>query len=214
MGMLPDQLSRREILGISGVGILGLAGCAGDTVGLSEQTASPTASEREYAHAVESPESVTVRATDGVPAVRSSARTPNKNLFDDTTKWDDEEWLVRTTEERDSLLFSASANGIEQAQSFLTGTELSETTLLVHQYTIDRCATKELDRLAWDTNRSCGEQTCSALQLEYQRIRRDEMCGTPETDATDSASDTLDSEATFVRIPAQIEQYRSFGTRS
>ena len=210
-------MSRREVLSLSGVTLASLAGCATRTSDSDRQESpSPTASEREYEHSVNTPESITVREPEGNPAVHSSNHSPEEDMFESSAKWDYEDWIVTSPNERDVLNFTQSTNGVEAARDFIAATDLSNSTLLVHQYNIGTCETRRLTRLKWSSNFSCGDVDCVGIFLNYESTERDGDC--PGTDADDSDSppyseDSHASETTFIRIPAQIQSYGRFAVQ-
>lgn len=214
--MTPDRLSRRDALRLSSVAFLGLAGCstqASDADERDTSTPSPTASEQEYQHSVNAPASSTVRNPEGKPAVHSSAHSPEENLFESSASWNYEDWIVTAPPERDALNFSQTTTGVKAATDFIADTNLSEETLLVHQYNISTCETRQLDRIEWSTESKCGDVTCVGIHLSYEQTKRESDCQDDETTGSDSppySADSYDSEALFVRVPGQIQSYGSF----
>ncbi len=211
--MVPDRLSRRDALSLSGVALVALAGC---TTGSSDGTSTSTATERDYAQSVDSPESITVRNPQGTPAVRSTAYSPGEDLFESSATWDYEDWLVTSPSDRDALEFSQATTGGAAARDFIAATDLSETTLLVHQYNIGSCDTRRLTRLKWSSEFSCGDLDCIGIALRYDSIDREDDCDGPEGDESDSppySEGTHANETTFIRIPAQIQSYGRFSVQ-
>ena len=218
--MVPDRLTRRDALRLSSMTLVGLAGCGAR--GLEEGPAdtapqeTPTATEREHSHSVATPETITVRNAAGKPAVRSSARSPEENVFESSARWDYEDWIVTSSSERNALSFSRATNGVEAARDFIAATDLSEATLLVHQYDIGECESRQLDRLNWSDDVSCGDADCVGVHLEYERTERDGDCQGDDSDESDSppyGRDSYDSEATLVRIPARMQSYGRFSVQ-
>lgn len=208
--MVPDRLTRREVLGLSSAAAVGLAGCPAGGADPDRGSPTPTATEREYANSVDAPESVTVRNPEGRPAVRSSARSPEEDAFESSASWAYEDWLVTAPGGREGLSFSPATTGVEAAREFLTATDLSEATLLVHQYDTGECETRRLARLEWDTGLSCGDVECVGIHLDYDRTERDGC----QTDSGGSDGPPYEgphaNEATFVRVPARIASYGRF----
>ncbi|WP_255198164.1 hypothetical protein [Halorarius litoreus] len=210
--------TRRRFLRAGGLALgVGLAGCAtraldGDR---DDATPSPTASEPTYARRVDAPESTTVRNHDGEPVVRSSAHTPEANLFEESASWAYEAWLVADQRDREALDVSRATAGADAARQFLADTDLSTATVLVHQYTVPECETHRLDRLEWRTDAQCGDRACVDIQLRYEDTTWDGDCQASETDELDGGppypEGTYASEATLVRIPSEIQSYGSFG---
>lgn len=215
--MVPDRLSRRDALRLSSIAVLGLAGCMLPTSGIDRQdttTSSPTASEHEYSHQVDTPESRTMQNPEGKPAVRSSAHSPLEDTFESSAKWDYEDWLVTSSQEWDALTFSPATTGVEAATEFIANTNLSKETLLIHQYNVGSCETRKLDYLKWDTEENCGDEVCGAVKLKYEKVERENDCQDNDTDGSDGppySEDSHGSEATIIRLPKQIQSYGRFG---
>jgi hypothetical protein len=209
--MVPDRPSRRNVLRLSSVALLGLAGCSTRSPDGRE---SATATERAYSRSVDSPASSRVRDPEGRPAVRSSARSPGEDPYESSESWHYEHWLVTTREEADALDFSQTATGAESAAEFVADTDLARETLLVHQYRVGECRTRRPGRLEWDEELSCGNVECTGIELNYEHETRESDCQGTATDGSDGppySEGTYDSEATFVRIPAEIQSYGRFG---
>lgn len=215
--MVPGRLSRRDVLDASGVALLGLAGCTAYTAAPDRgdrRTSSPTASEPTYSRRVDTPESSQVRNTEGNPAVRSSASSPGEDLYESSAGWEYEDWLVTAPRERDALAFAGATTGVDAARDFLVGTDLSEETLLVHQYNVPTCKTRHLERLEWRTDATCGAVECVELSLDYEEASRETDCR--QTDADDGppySAGSYANETTFVRIPARVQSYGAFTVR-
>ena len=208
---MSDGPTRRDVLGVSAAALGGLAGCGVRGTG-SRETRSPTAAEREYEHDVGNPESVRVRNPGGEPAVRSSAHTPGEDIFEEEASWAYEDWLVHSASGRSDLEFSASTTGTEEASAFVADTDLSSETVLIHQFAIDACLTRRLERLQWTTGASCGDVQCVDIRLTYDRTHHEAGCERTESETDGGLGPTpregsRHSEATFVRIPAKIESY-------
>lgn len=213
--MVPDRFSRRGALHLSGLTFLGLAGCSARPPDIGgRDTSTPTASEPEYSHSVDSPESSKVRNPEGEPAVRSSARPPGEGVFESSASWDYEDWLVTSPREADALDFSRATTDVDAATEFVTDTDLSRETLLVHQYNVGECETRRPTRLEWDTELACGGVACTGINLSYRQDTRDSDCQGDDTGNDDGppySEGSYDSEVTFVRIPARIQSYGQFG---
>jgi hypothetical protein len=213
--VVPGPPSRRDVLRLSSLALLGLAGCATrarDADG--RDAASPTATEPTYSRRVDAPASRPVRNPQGGPAVRSSAHTPGEDVHESSASWRHEDWLVTTGDERDALSFSRAATGVDAATAFLADTDLSAETLLVHQYAVAECETRRLDRLEWTRGLECGDAACVGIRLHSERTGRDGDCrgdGAAGTVESPSEEDARVGEATFVRIPARIQSYGRFG---
>ncbi|WP_379732258.1 hypothetical protein [Halolamina salina] len=151
--------------------------------------------ERGYEERVDDPESVTVRHAGGEPAVRSTLVSP-------TMEWDSERWLVGSRDELEALYFSADATGVDAAEAFLAGTDLSAESVLVHQYRVDECVDWELQRLQWREAEQ-GPAGSVAVELRYESTERGSDC---------ERGDDEDVAATFVRIPATFERVTRFGS--
>lgn len=215
--MDPDRLTRRAVLSLSGVVLVGLVGCT-KLISDSDRGKSPTptASELEYSHSVDTPESIKVRNPGGEPAVRSSAHSPEEDMFESSASWEYEDWIVTTPSERDALTFSQATNGVEAARDFITATDLSETTLLVHQYNIGECETRQLNRLKWGSDFSCGDVKCVGIYLHYEPTEREGDCQATDSNDSDSppySEDSHASETTFIRTTAQIQSYGRFSVQ-
>lgn len=214
---MPSHISRRDVLGLSGVTFASLAGCMSRSSNSDRrESPSPTASEHEYAHTVNSPELITVREPEGKPAVRSSTRSPEENIFESSARWDYEDWIVTSPNGQEALDFTQTTNGVEAAKDFIAATDLSKTTLLVHQYDIGECQTRRLIRLKWSSDFSCGDVDCAGIFLNYELTQRDGDC--PGTDADDSDSppygeNSHASETAFIRIPSKIQSYGRFSVQ-
>lgn len=215
--MVPNQLTRRDVLRLSGVALVGLSGCATQASDSDRRNSpSPTARERENAHRVDMPESINVRNPAGKPAVHSSAHSPEENMFESSASWDYEDWVVTSPSERDVLAFSEATNGVEAARDFIGATDLSETTLLVHQYNIGECDTRRLTRLRWGSDFSCGDIECVGISLNYEQTEREGGCqgiDSGESATPPYSKDSYANETTFIRIPAQIQSYGHFSVQ-
>ena len=152
--------------------------------------------ERGYDERVDEPESRTVRDPGGEPPVRSTLVSP-------TMEWDTERWLVGSRDERGALYFSADATGVDDAEAFLAGTDLSAGAVLVHQYRVDECLDRKLRRLRWREAEQ-GPPGSVAVELRYEWTERASDCerGVDE-----------DVAATFVRIPAAVERVTRFSSQ-
>lgn len=118
--------------------------------------------------------------------------------------------------ERDALTFSQATNGVQAARDFITATDLSETTLLVHQYNVGECETRQLNRRKWDSDFSCGAIECVGIHLIYEPDDREGDCQATDPDDSDSPPYSGDSHAsatTFIRTTAQIQAYGSFSVQ-
>lgn len=209
--MVPDRLTRRAALRLSSVALVGFAGC-----GARDSRESPTATERQYSHSVDAPETIKVRNPQGEPAVRSSVRSPGEDTFESSARWDYEDWIVTSSSGRDALRFSRETSGVEAARDFVTGTDLSEEALLVHQYNVGECESRRLDRLDWSDDASCGDAECVAVHLRYELTDPGGDCrgdGSADGDGPPYEADSYHSEATFVRIPARIQSYGRFSAQ-
>ena len=213
--MVRGRLTRREVLTLSGIALVGLAGCSTRATDPDDRNTS-TVTERQYSHSIDTPDSIRVRNPEGKPAIRSSAHSPEENVSESSASWDYEDWIVTSPSERNALNFPQAANGAEAARDFIAATDLSEETLLVHQYNIDECETRQLDRLKWSNDVSCGDVECVGLYLTYEPTERDSDCQDNDSDDSDSPpdrEDSHDSETTFIRIPTQIQSYGSFSVQ-
>ena len=210
--------TRRRLLRSGSLALgLGLAGCATRVLDDEENdaTPSPTASEQTYTHRVDDPASATVRNRDGEPVVRSTAHTPEEDLFEDAASWAYEDWLVTDRRDREALDLSRATADADAARQFVADTDLSDATLLVHQYNVAECETRRLARIEWTEDAACGDRACVDLQLQYEDTTWGGGCQAGETDGLDDGppytEGTYHSEATLVRIPAEIASYGSFG---
>jgi hypothetical protein len=209
--MVPEEISRRDALRFSGLAAIGLAGCASEDG--PEESRSPTATVVTHENSVSDPKSTTVRNPDGEPAVRSAVGSPEENLFEDEASWAYEDWLVRNAEEREALEFAGATTGVEDAEAFASETDLSEETLLVHQFNLAACETRTLDLLEWSTGRSCGEATCTHIDLEYDGTVDESECEGDSPGGPPFPEETRHNAATLIRIPARVESYGSLGSQ-
>lgn len=186
------HITRRQALASALPLLAGTSGCTG-----TDDQPSPTATvtERGYDESVDDPECRTVRNPDGEPAVRSTLISP-------TTEWETERWLVGSRDERDALYFSTDATGVDAAETFLAGTDLSTAALLVHQYRVDECLDWDLQRLRWREAEQ-GPPGSAAVELRYASAERGSDC---ERGGTDVA-------ATVVRIPSTFERVTRFSSQ-
>lgn len=182
--------SRRTVLASVAVGAATLAGCSGVT---STPTPSPTRTERGYTHEVPSPATSRLRNSDGEIAVRSDAHDPPGG-------WLNEGWLVTAPADRDALSFAFATTGTDAARTFLHETELSEETVLVDQYEVDRCASRRLERLQW-AEATEGPDGGVRVELEYERVERREDC---------QRGTTADVGVTMIRVPTDAERLHAF----
>lgn len=213
--MVPNRLTRRKILSLSGGTLVGFAGC---TARLSDrgESPSPTASERQYSHQVDVPESINVRNPAGEPAIQSSDHSPEEDMFESSASWDYEDWIVTSSRERDALTFSQGTNNVQAAKDFIAATNFSESTLVVHQYNIGECQTRRLNRLKWGSDFSCGDRECVGIFLHYEQTEREGNCAgadSADSDGPPYSEDSHASETTFVRLPAQIQSYGRFSVQ-
>lgn len=213
--MVSARFSRRKALHVSSAVLLGLTGClTHSTARGGQDTPSPTASEPEYSHSVASPESSKVRNPKGGPAVRTSAHSPEENLFESSASWDYEDWIVTSPSEADALDFSRATTGVNEISDFIAETDFSQVTLLVHQYNVGKCATLHPTQLEWGTEFTCGDVACTGIKLSYQREALDHDCQSTATGGSGGppySEGSFASEATFIRIPEQIQSYGEFG---
>lgn len=211
--MVSDQSSRRDALHLSTVVLLGLAGCSTQSDAERQSTSTPTVSKPEYSHSMDSPDSTKVRNPNGEPAVRSSTRSPEENLFESTASWNYENWVVTSSGGQDALSFARATTGVEAATDFAAHTDFSEETLLIHQYNIGKCETRQPTRLRWGNGFTCGDVSCAGISLNYDQDTPSSGCQETATASNDSppySEGSYDNESTFVRIPAQIQSYERF----
>jgi hypothetical protein len=116
--------------------------------------------------------------------VRSAVVTPET----ERDEWIPTEWLVTTPEGREGLSFASGATGVDAAQRFVAGTDLSTATLFVQQYGTPECETRRLKRHRWDR---------TSVAVDYETVDRDVDC---RVDAP------FDVEATLVRTPGVIDR--------
>lgn len=200
---MPSTLvTRRDALHLSILPLLGIAGC---TTGSFDETptTSSTATEQTYEHSVDVPETSTIRHPEGKPAVRSSERFPEEDILESSSLWGHERWIIDTPRERDALEFAEGATGVDRAKDFIADTDLSQETLLVHQYYVDGCTTHTLDQLKWGET-SAGDAVGTAIRLNYDTVERDADCQSRDSEddnPADGSDPTDDTETMFVRIP-------------
>lgn len=209
--MVSDRISRRDALRLSSLVAAGLAGCAAGED--REGQSSPTATVVTHENSVAEPESVSVRNPDGEPAVRSTVESPGEDLFEDGADWAYEDWLVRNADEREALEFADASTGVEDAEAFAAETDLTEATLLVHQYNLAACEHRALEGLQWSTGRSCGDATCTHIDLEYDGTVDESGCDGESPGGPPFPEETRQNAATLVRIPAQVDSYGSLGSQ-
>jgi len=78
---MSDRVTRCELLGLLGMAFVSIAGCTRGVSNSGQREApSPTASEREYSHSVDTPDSIIVRNPGRKPAVRSPAHPPEQEI--------------------------------------------------------------------------------------------------------------------------------------
>ena len=209
--MVPGEISRRDVLRLSSLTVLGLTGCSSgeDT----EEQSSPTATVVTHENTVEEPESIIVRNPTGEPAVRSTMESPEENLFEDEASWAYEDWLVRNDDERAALVFANATRGVEDAETFAAETDFDEETLLVHQYNLAGCERRILEVLRWSTGHSCGDATCTHIDLEYDGSVDESDCEGESHDGPPYPEETRENAATLIRIPARLESYGGLGSQ-
>jgi hypothetical protein len=192
------SLSRRRALA-GGVALLaGLSGCSGSGV---EGTDTATVTERSYERSVSDPSAVTGRNRNGEPAVRSSDRLTSDEFQGTPAISAAEHWAVSEPGQRDALTFDGARNGGDEARTFAAETDLSTATLIVHQYYVDSCRTRELDRLEWGAAGQ-GPDASVEIDLSYDVVPYDGVCD----------GDGLGPvEATLFRIPDTIGTIMGFG---
>ncbi|WP_164471552.1 hypothetical protein [Halosimplex salinum] len=193
------SFSRRQILGAGTALLTGVSGCTGADGDRGTDTA--TATERSYERSVSDPAARTVRNVDGAPAVRSSARSTDEVMLGTPARPADERWTVSNSDERDALEFSGATSGADAARTFAAETDLSEATLLIHQYYVKTCETRRLDRLEWGAAEQ-GPEGAVAIELAYERTELDGDC---EGDGLGPI------EATLFRIPDEVGLVTRFG---
>lgn len=207
--MVLCPVSRRTALRAATGVLVGLAGCS--TQDDSDET-TPTATEQSFAHRIAAPETVTARNPKGVPAVRSAVESPTEDSHESTAAWNWEEWLVPNEQSAAALTFSLETREIDAIRAFITDTDFSTETLLIHQYNVGNCRTMALTNLRW-TDTTCGDRECTRLKLQYEQSVREE-CAEHETNENESppyAEGTYANEATIIRIPANVESFGQFG---
>lgn len=181
--------SRRAVLGTLSALLVG--GCTES----DPEEPSPTATERSFAHSLDAPTLQKVRRADGGPAIRSSAFTP-------TESWAPTQWVVTDASDRDALDVSAESTGRDEVATFVAETDLSTQTVLVHQYNVESCHTRQLNRVRWGEAES-GPEGTAAVRVEYTTVERDDC--RRETDEA--------VEATVVRMPTSVERLGYFGSQ-
>lgn len=168
--------------------LTGFAGCAQMN---AESTPTPAATEPTFSNDLKEPPYRQLRHSAGEPALRSSAVSPPSG-------WESARWVVTSSEERDAIDVSSEATGTAEAREFLRDTDFSTETVLVHQYRLDDCVGRQLDRVRW-TDSEDGPDGTFTIQMEY--AMRDRDCQGDDADAV---------EATLVRLPAAIAQVGEF----
>lgn len=137
-------------------------------------------------------------------------------MFESSASWDYEDWLVTSPKERELLKYSQGTNQVAAARDFIAATDLSETILLVHQYNIGKCETRQLTHLKWGFDFSCGDRDCVGILLTYDSTERDGDCHGLNSDDSDTppySEDSHASETTFIRIPVQMQSYGRFSVQ-
>lgn len=181
---------RRTVLASVAAGAATLAGCSDAS---SSPTPSPTRTERGYAHELTSPATCRLRNPDGEVAVRSDAHDPPGG-------WLNEGWLVTSPAERDALSFAFATRGIEAARAFVRETDLTEATVLVNQYRVDRCESRRLERLRWD-EAAQGPDGGVRVELTYDLVERHDDCQHGESEHVG---------VTLIRVPTDAERLHAF----
>lgn len=140
-------LSRRR-LGKCLVGVsVGIGGCAEAETGARTPTA--TATEPSFPQGTDVPSTRQIRHSTGDPAVRSS-------LVDLPSEWSSVHWVVSSQREQGALEFTDETQGVPAAEEFVRETDLATETVLVHQYKVEECSTRQLNRLQWKKSTGPG----------------------------------------------------------
>lgn len=190
-----------------------LVGGSGCTNRQPDDTPTVSASQPSYAHSVETPETQTVRNPDGTPAVRSAKHSPEEDMFESSASWAYEDWLISTSQERSAIKFAKATTSIEAATEFIASTDFSEQTLLIHQYNIGECETRSLEMLKWTPETDGERRGGTAVRLNYRPHIRDTDCkgdSSPDSTGPPYSSGSYESEATFIRVPGQIQEIGPF----
>lgn len=116
-------------------------------------------------------------------------------------EWAPEEWLVTSPDDRDAVDLPTGGIGVDAAKRFVDDTDLSGQSLLIHQYNVEECRTRQLERLAWGTAAEDRPRGGLAVRLEYIVTKQDTNC---QHDGRD------DVEATLVRLPIRVERLDYF----
>lgn len=181
------SLSRRGFLGSAATLLVGASGC---TTSADEETPTPTPThpvqtESVYDRCIPDPPSRMARHPDGEAPIRSSEHTP-------TVEWTDTEWVVANSDQRDALEYFSDASGIVDVEQFVTDTDLSAHSLLIHQYT-GECLMLDPVRFKFDES---GDRT-SNFAMEYDDVEPDGDCG---NDNSEQAG------VTVLRVPVEVEE--------
>lgn len=168
--------------------VAGASGCTRTGTDTQNKTTTPptTASTQQtYSHCAQDLTQQQAKHSRGEPVIRSSEFTP-------TGDWTSAEWVVASSRDRDGLTYSTEATDVDKVKEYIEDTDLSKKSILIHQYSFDKCTTLQVNRVLWEeTNNSSGGEF--DLVIEFEDIDSDENC-------------TKGTITTAMRIPSAIEE--------
>ena len=178
------QPSRRGFLSLLAAAAATSSGC------LSNEDNSTTEQDDEdhLQNTEQNPSSEKLRNTTGEIAVTSSAVEP-----DEEAGWAPMYWLINSAKDYFVLDIPSDVEGRSEVRGMLEETDFSSNTVLVQQYNIDECLTRDVESVRWDE---------TGVRVKY--VGRDRQ--------TDCEGGVFDVEATFVRIPGEVRELGYFGS--
>lgn len=134
------------------------------------------------------PSSEKLRNTSGEIAVTSSAVEP-----DQEAGWAPMHWLINSAKDYFLIDIPSGVEGKTEVRGMLEDTDFSSNSVIVNQYNVKECLTREVERVQWDE---------TGVRVEYVGRNRQ----------TDCEAGVFDVEAAFVKIPGEVGEIGYFGS--
>lgn len=175
------QPSRRGFLSLPAAAAASSAGCLGNG-----EDSTTEQNDGVLQNTEQNPSFEKLRNSSGEMAVRSSAVEP-----DEEAGWAPMHWLINSAKDYFVLDIPSEVEGRTEVRGMLENTDFSTNAVLVHQYNVEECLTRDVKKVQWDE---------TGVRIEY--VARDRQ--------TDCEADAFDVEATFVRIPGEVRELGNF----
>ncbi|MFC6954924.1 hypothetical protein [Halorubellus litoreus] len=147
-----------------------------------EASATKTVAEKRFTQLEEEPAHIEARLSDLKPVGTTNKITPADG-------WVPSNWSINKQEHLEGVDIDNTIDNSEEVNKFLTDIGFSEYSLLVHQYPILSCRSRNLETLQWGDPAEQG----TPIKLNYSLSKRE--CNTSSEEHV---------EMTIVRVPANI----------